>query len=321
MTDSNLLRSICLTDIRIHDTRFKITVGEEDLFALTRSIKDIGIICPPTVWPYDGAFIPVSGFRRIRAVQSLSETKRIHCRVMPENTEKVCAMQAVADNAFSRELTPVEQVKAVQLLGRFMDGEEMAGLSLGIFNRQLNPGYISGLLAVSTLPPEAIVLLENGKLALKPARRLTGFDKEFIDVFVKLFSQIRVSSGKQLDIITSFTDVCKKEKMTPDIFFNETGLQTILNRNTMDLGQKGDQVRQYLIRRRFPNLEQARQKVKSHLGRLLSKQAFRFNLPENFESTVYGVSFDFTSLDEFKTRAQTLSSLADHPDLKGILER
>ncbi len=240
---------------------------------------------------------------------------------MPENAEIECAMQAVADNAFSRELTAAEQVKAVQLLNRYMDAEQMAGQSLGIFNRPLNPGYISGLLAVSTLPKEAVGLLENGKLSLKPARRMAAYDKAFIEVFVKLFSRIKVSSGKQLDIITSFTEVCKKEQMAPGLFFNEHEFQTLLNLDTLDLGQKGDQVRQYLTRRRFPNLEQARQKARSHLGRLLSNGPFRFNLPENFESTVYGVSFDFTSLDDFKTRVRSLSSLADHPDLKGMLER
>ncbi len=320
MIISDSVRSIRLTDICIQDTRFKITVGEEDLSALIQSIQEIGLIGPPTVWLHDSAYIPVSGFRRLRAVQ-LSGIEKIDCRIMPENAARACAMQAVADNAFSRELTPAEQVRAVQLLGRFMDAEQMARQSCGIFNRPMSAGFISGLLAVSTLPPEAILLLEKGKLALKPARRLTGYDKEIIDVLVQMFSRIKVSSGKQLDMITSFTEVCKREQMTPGRFFNESGLQTILNLDTLDLGQKGDQVRHYLTRRRFPNLEQARQKVKSHLGRLLSKQDCRFHLPENFESTVYGVSFDFTSLDEFKTRTRTLSALADHPDLKGVLER
>ena len=70
-----------------------------------------------------------------------------------------------------------------------------------------------------------------------------------------------------------------------------------------------------------PGLEQARQKAKSHLGRLLSENAFRFHLPDNFESMTYGVSFEFTSMDEFKKQAQALTSLGDHPDLKGILQR
>ncbi|MDT8380036.1 MAG: ParB N-terminal domain-containing protein [Desulfotignum sp.] len=310
-----------MADIRLDDTRFQITVGEGDLSSLTRSIKLLGLLCPPTVWPNDSGFVPVSGFRRIQAVRSLLEIEKIDCRVMPVDSETACATQAVADNAFARELIPAEQVRAVKLLGRYMVPAQIARHSSGIFNRQLNPTFISELLAVSALPPRAITLLENGTLALKPARRLTAYDRETIDVLMDIFSRIKASSGKQLDIITCFTEVCRKEQIPPESIFYENGLQAILTRDTEDLGQKGDQVRQYLARRRFPNLEQARQKAKSHLGRLLSEKTFRFHLPDNFESMTYGVSFEFTSMDEFKNQAQALTSLADHPDLKGILQR
>lgn len=321
MPGFNLVRSIPLTDIRQDDTRFQITVGEGDLSSLTRSIKLMGLLCPPTVWSNDNGFVPVSGFRRIQAVRSLPEIEKIDCRIMPLDSEMACATQAVADNAFARELIPAEQVRAVKLLGRFMAPAQIARHSSGIFNRQLNPTFISELLAVSALPPRAITLLENGNLALKPARRLTAYDRETIDVLTDIFSRIKASSGKQLDMITCFTEVCRKEQIAPESVFNENGLQAVLTRDTEDLGQKGDQVRQYLTRRRFPNLEQARQKAKSHLGRLLSEKAFRFHLPDNFESMTYGVSFEFTSMDEFKKQAQALTSLSDHPDLKGILQR
>lgn len=321
MTRFNPVRSIALTDIRLDDTRFQITVGEADLFPLTRSIQKMGLICPPTVWQTDSGFVPVSGFRRIQAVQTLSETEKIDCRIMPSESEMACAMQAVADNAFARELSPAEQVRAVKLLNRFMDPAQMARQSLSIFNRQLNQGFIAALLAVSALPPDAMILLENGNLALKPARRLTVYDRDTIDVLIHIFSRIKASSGKQLDIITCLTEVCKNERISANTLFDETGLQAFLNRDTGDPGQKGDQVRHYLSRRRFPNLEQTRQTIKSRLGRLLSGKSIRFRLPENFESTVYGVSFEFTSLDEFRSQVQVLASMANEPDLKGILER
>lgn len=242
MNSSNPFRSIALTDIRLEDDRFRITVEEEeDLTSLIRSIRTVGLICPPTVWLTDSGFIPVCGFRRIQAARSLAEagaSGEIDCRIMPSDQEKACALQAVADNAFARELTPSEQVRAVRLLGRFMNSAQMARQSPGIFNRQLNPAFISELLAVSDLPPKAIALLENGRLALKPARRLTGYDSGAIEVLIDLFSRIKASSGKQLDMITCFTEVCKKERIAPATLFNETGLQALFKRDIQDLGQK-----------------------------------------------------------------------------------
>ncbi len=119
-----------------------------------------------------------------------------------------------------------------------MNSAQMARQSPGIFNRQLNPAFISELLAVSDLPPKAIALLENGRLALKPARRLTGYDSGAIEVLIDLFSRIKASSGKQLDMITCFTEVCKKERIAPATLFNETGLQALFKRDIQDLGQK-----------------------------------------------------------------------------------
>jgi hypothetical protein len=282
VTRFNPVRSIALTDIRLDDTRFQITVGEADLSALIRSIQKMGVVCPPTVWQTDKGFVPVSGFRRIQAVQTLSETEKIDCRIMPPESEMACAMQAVADNAFARELSPAEQVRAVKLLDRFMDPAQMARQSLGIFNRQLNQAFIAELLAVSVLPSDAMILLENGNLALKPARRLTGCDTDTVDVLIHIFSRIRASSGKQLDIITCLTEVCKNERISAATLFDETGLQAVLNRDTGDPGQKGDQLRHYLTRRRFPNLEQTRQKIKSRLGRLLSGKSLRLQSMKSF---------------------------------------
>ncbi len=74
MNSSNPFRSIALTDIRLEDDRFRITVEEEeDLTSLIRSIRTVGLICPPTVWLTDSGFIPVCGFRRIQAARSLAE--------------------------------------------------------------------------------------------------------------------------------------------------------------------------------------------------------------------------------------------------------
>lgn len=312
---------ISLADIRLDDTRFQITAQEENIPSLARSIQTMGLICPPTVWPCNGAYIPVSGFRRIRAIQALSGMETLVCRIMPADAEAACAVHAVADNAFSRELTPVEQVRAVHLLRRFMDSEQMAQESMGIFNKKLNPRFITELLAVSALPPKAITLLQNGCLALKPAKRLTGCSKETLYALVDIFAKIKASSGKQLDIITCFTEVCKKEKMAAYSLFQEPGMQAALNRDTTDLGQKADQVRQYLARRRFPVLEQTRQQIRSHLGRLQSGGDFRFNLPENFESITYGVSFEFTTMDEFSQRARALAAMSEDPDLNAVLKR
>lgn len=322
MAPSSRFHDVCLADIRLGDTRFQITKQEtDDIKALACSIRETGLICPPTVWSCDNAYIPVTGFKRIRAVHTLPGVQSLVCRIMPADAGAACAVQAVADNAFARELTPAEQIRAVYLLSRFMDPEQMALQSKAVFNRQLNPGFITALLAVSALPQKAITLLEKGLLALKPARRLTGCSSQTLDTLVEIFAQIKASSGKQLDIITCFTEVCKKENIAPDTLFYEPGLQAALNLDTADPGRKADQVRQYLTRRRFPVLEHTRQQIKSCIDRLQAGGEFRFILPENFESTTYGINFAFTTRDEFKLRARTLAAMADDPDLQTVLQR
>lgn len=327
MKPCNCFIEIEPADIDLSDQRFRISAREEDLSSLAQSVKKFGLLTPPVVWPIPdsakqkAAYIPVAGFRRLLVVSDLSGFKKICCLVMKGAAEKDCAIRAVADNAFQRELTTAELIRSLKLLERFLAVDEIAADSVALFNREMNPRFIKDLLSVADLPSIAMTLLESSQLALKPAKRMTNLDPGMNRALLEIFSRIKVSSGKQLDIITSFFEICARENISPKALAGEAGLADILARETRDLGQKGNQVRQYLVQRRYPHLEQARQKAKQQVNRLKLGKQVRFTLPDNFESDIYGLSLEFRSPDEFRQRLAELETLAVRPDFEAILER
>lgn len=320
-------RLISLQDIDIGNSRFKISAGEGDLPSLARSVRETGLAVPPVVFP--GAslkassgtadYIPVSGFRRLLAVRNLGDIPSVMCQVLEDEAD--CAIRAVQDNAFQRDLTLLEMIRAVTLLARYFDGRRIADLSVSIFNKALNQRYIKELINIGSLPDPAMALIRENRLALKPAKMLTGYDMETASALLAVLKTVKASASKQLDIMTCFYEICARDRIAPDELVSAPELAALMAMETGDAGLRGDRIRQYLVSKRYPALEQTRARVRSHLAKLKLDRHVRFSLPENFESDVYGISIAFTNLDEFKRRTDFMRDLSGDPHLKAILNR
>ncbi|MDD9304910.1 MAG: ParB N-terminal domain-containing protein [Desulfobacter sp.] len=319
--------TIPVSAINPADTGFRITSPEFDIPGLALSISQIGLTTPPLILEKDQGYVMVSGFRRFEAVISLGWEK-IHCRIMRANTQDSmlnAAMNAVAQNAFQRPLDPGELIRAVHLLGQYMDDTTLAQKSSALFNMSLNVGYLKTLAAIYRLPSQALSLLDKGQLSIKSAKAITRFDMETAKAFLTLFSKIHISSGKQMEIMTLAREIAALENTTVQDLFNASKL---LKANDLcppsghkDLAALGNRIRASLLKQRFPELEQARQKAGVHLKKLKLDQNLKLILPENFESMIYSIHLGFTSRDDFKERLKTLETLLDHPDFIEILNR
>ena len=103
---------------------------------------------------------------------------RITCRVVPAGKNLDAAMVAVTENAFSRELTSAELIRAIVLLLRFMDAKSIAKNATSIFNMPLNAGYINTLARINTMPDPVLDLLDQGRISIKACKRLVSMDAD-----------------------------------------------------------------------------------------------------------------------------------------------
>jgi len=301
-----------------------------DLSSLALSIEQTGLKVPPLVCRLQSEekCLIVNGFKRIAAMAKIG-IETIPCQVISDASEADYALCSVSENAFQRELTPGELIRAIEVLGRVMDIQAIADQAMAIFNTQLNAGYIKVLSRIHSLGSRALALLDSGWLSIKAAKKIISLDKESIDCFLRLFSRIKTSSSKQMEIITNLLEIGSREKITTTQVCKEKPIQEILYPTSKDNdkglhkdpGAAGNLVRSYLRQRRYPEIEKNRLDIQKKIQALKLSSGIRMILPDNFESMVYTISFDFKSTDEFQNKVSSIDTLAAHPDFKAILDR
>jgi len=312
-----------LSAIDTADQKFRISRADSDISALALSISLNGLLTPLIVLEQsDNKFSIVSGFKRISAAESL-QLETIPCRIIPRSQIKACPVLAVTENAFQRELTPGELVRAAGILATEMTPHEMADQSTAIFNTRLNKGYIKSLIDIHQLGARALALLENGQLSMKAAVAIAAMDDELSLPLMDLFSKIKVSSGKQMEIVTWTREITARDEITLAELINEEEILSLLDPDTehKDLGAIGNRLRAALYQKRFPELDKTKKETIKKVQALKLSKGLRLSLPENFESMVYTFSMEFRSFSEFNQRFNALSDLRERDELKEILDR
>jgi len=317
---SNGSRSeIDFSDLDLSDQRYKISFSLYDTDFLAKSIKETGLITPPVVRLINEKYIIVSGFNRINA-QRLNNTKKcIVEKIPPDATDYNCLLIAITALAFKRPLSLAEQILSIRCLNHFLDEKQIEEKAPALFNTRLNTRYIKDLIAITSLPELALTLIDKGQLSFKSARRLADLDTETAESFLTLFSHIKASQNKQLEIILNIMEISARESIEPIFFFNHQSIQTILKDKNKEPGLKTTLLRSFLFEQRFPTIAKTRTHVKEKIECVKFGSHVKFLPPENFEGQHYTTSFTAKNYHEFKARVDHLAKLLDKKELKEIL--
>ncbi len=332
MADITLF-DIPVSSIDLADTGFRISGPGHDIEHLAGSISENGLLLPPLLLKKVENFAIVSGFRRIEAAID-SGLERITCRILRPDGEaggqKKAAVAAVAENAFSRELSAAEQVRSVALLIRFMDVKEVAARSVSIFNTSLNTGYITALSRIHQMPEPVLDLLEQGHLSIKSCKTLISFNADDISAFLSLFSRIKVSSGNQMEIIAWAKEICALEKISLSQLVEQSPVGAVGPDKTgqggnasshKDMGALGKQFKAFLGTRRFPSLTKAKKKAMEQIRHLDLDKGMQITIPDNFEGLTYSLQLEFATVQEFNNHLLCLSRIADEPGFTSFVDR
>nr|WP_320192939.1 ParB/RepB/Spo0J family partition protein [uncultured Desulfobacter sp.] len=323
MTDITFT-DIPVSEIDLSDTGFRVTGPHYDIEQLRESISQYGIMVAPLVLGEPDQYSVVSGFRRIEAARHAG-LSRITCHVMPAGKQFDAAIAAVTENAFSRELTASELIRATGLLLRFMDAKDIAKNATSIFNRPMNTGYIKTLSRIHAMPDSVLELLDQNKISIKACKNLVSMDPDTQAKFLHLFSLIKVSSGIQMEIISWAKEICALEKISLERLIQESpigvdqsdGLDVDVHR---DMSALGKQFKAFLAQRRFPALTAAKDLARKRINALGLDSGLQLSVPENFEGMVYAMQMEFKNVDEFRTRLNCLTELIELPDFKNLVD-
>jgi len=153
---------------------------EEELAALSQSIRTHGVLQPVVVRAVDDRYQLVAGERRLRAARSAGLTS-IPVRIVNFNDQQVLEA-ALVENIQRTDLNPIEKALGFKdYLDRFHMTHEQLAARLG-----LGRATITNLVSLLDLPAELQELLRVGQLSTGHAKLLKGIaDRERMVVLAR----------------------------------------------------------------------------------------------------------------------------------------
>jgi len=305
----------------IHQTdetyRITTTLRIEDL---CQNIKWAGLINPPILMEKATGPIIICGFRRIRACLELG-IEEIKTRIVnPENQSVQCALLAVVDNISQRRLNLIEQSRALHLLAAFTKTSELQEIAASI-GLPWQPSLVHKIKQLCFLPQSIQVLVISGDIGLKMALKLGTLPSEAGARMVQLFCDLQLGLNKQQEIYTLVTEIAQREDLSIEDVLTDDLFRKTLKNEKLDRPQKGRRIRDFLKKKRFPNLMKAESKFREDVTKLKLGNHMKLIPPADFEGSLYSLNLKFRNLAELEECRGTLDRILEAPELKDILER
>ena len=278
------IRDIPLTEIdNFPDHPFKVR-DDEDMLQLVESVKERGVITPVTLRPKeDGRYEIVSGHRRKKACELAGfETVKAEVREMTRD-EAIILM--VESNFQRSQILPSEKAFAYKMrleaikrqAGRpSKDNLVPVGLNFSRVELSEQSGesqtQIQRYIRLTSLVPELLDLVDEGKIKMRPAVELSYLDEDSQRAVVDEIdlNQCTPSHDQTIRMRKFFTD----GKLTPEVVSAIMGEEKPNQREKIVL--RGDKVRS-LIPKNIPVSQTEDYVVKAleHYSRFLRQRAER----------------------------------------------
>jgi len=318
MESETIFERVPVDKIDLDNHKFRISTGDPSE-SLVASIKLAGVLTPPILLQEKHAFIVVSGFKRIDAVQRLGIENIIAQILSPQTTVGRCINIAIIDNVMQRELNQIEQGHAFQLLASlYQDASALCEKAeeLGLPN---NIGVAKKLRTAAQMPIELQQALIDGQIALPIALQLNDMDDwATANQLSTLISQLGLSLNRQRELLEWLVGISHREGIPVSQVINCREMTALLSDPDMDRKQMSMLVRQYLKKRRYPEISKAENRYYDVIRALHLENGVQLIAPPHFEGLVYSFKIDFKNHQELISKYRQLESVLESAAFKSL---
>lgn len=317
------IRTVSPALIDAADETFRISSRQAD-DALTRSIKDVGLLHPPVLLEKGDRWVVVCGFARVEACRRLA-WRDMPARCLPAGSAFAdCALMAVVDNSTQRSLDIVETAKAVALLEHAADVESAPDGGARLFKTagiEAGPQLLKKLRPVPRMAPWLQCCLAKGTIPLPMALRLHELDDATAArILGDLFESLALSLGRQRELLDWVQAIAMREGVPLAQVLADPQLVQWRQDAEMDRGRKSQVIRDRIRRRRFPAITAFETRYARTVKALQPANGLQLLPPAHFEGRTYRLQIDFQSADQLREMAREVERLADAPPLQRLLE-
>lgn len=310
--------TVSVDEIDLTDQRFKVSTGGPS-GPLEASIQIAGVVTPPILLQRGRSYAIISGFKRIVVCKKL-KYKMIFAQIYDAETPlEHCVNVAIVENALLRELNFVEQGRIIQLLDQFYSDQSRLCKQATKLGLPINLDLVQKLRVVVQMNPVLQKALVEGHLALSVALQLKEMaDDNMVDKIAMIFTKIGLSLNRQREFIDWLTAISNRDGISIIGLLEDNKLVKILNCTDTDRKQKTLQVRQYLKKKRYPEMTNAEKRYQEFLQRLNLGKGIQLIAPAHFEGPTYSLKIDFNLFEELIVRFQRLEGKINSPEFRAL---
>ncbi len=313
--------TISLAAVDLDNRAFVVTFGRS-CEPLARAIGQAGLINPPVLAaaPGQATYRIVCGFLRVQALGQLGHTEFSVRVIQPGATDAQMLAWALHDNLAHRTFNSVEQAGAIARLLCYLPEKEVVSQWLPLLGLPPTMKAFDNFLRIDGLEHELKEAFAAGLLSGHSAEELALLPIVDRLALYRLFMSVHLSASKQAEVIESCGDLARRDNMTICGILESAGIQEILAAPDPNLSQKGEQVRAFLRRSRFPRLNRREEQFAALAKKLPHAGGVRLLPPASFEGGIYHIEIAFSQQKSLAGAARTVQTLAEDERLRHMLE-
>lgn len=305
---------VAVADIDIAATRFRIS-SDQGGHDLRESIRVVGLLFQPTLIKHEDKLCIVCGFRRIKALCEL-DIDTLPATVLSGDSDPLtCVRMAIADNAYRRELNPVELARAYHLLLDATGDIDAVSREATFLNIPHHPVRIAKNLRIFDMSFSLQDCLRDNRISLSIALQLVEMPSEDTEAFVDMCNRFHPGLNRQKEIHSMVNDIASRD----DLPFHEVLEKALAGQKSEDsqltspleFKKMLDRLRAF----RYPSIIATEQCFQQAVAKLQPGNGIQLEAPKNFENSMYRLHMLFSNVTELKQRRDEIIRLSDHPDI------
>ena len=302
------------------DRSFQITT-QTRIDDLKASIPDIGLLNPPVLKERTQGYTIISGFRRIAACLTL-QWPTIPSRIVPSQaTPHDCALIAISANALERPLNLIEQSRALNLLHAHGPPDTDLTKTADSLGLPVSSSIVRKIRSLKTLGATTQNAILSGDISLAMALELGRLDTVSAEVLTRLFSDLKLSLNKQREIIGYLKDICARDEDSIPALLDQEGIQQLWASQDLDRTQKARRIRNWLHRKRFPELSAVEKQFKEQLTKLKLGQGIDLQPPRDFEGSTFRLTAAVSQPEDLDRLQTIIKQIRRNKILEAILAK
>jgi ParB/RepB/Spo0J family partition protein len=292
---------------------------EPDIGGLARSIKEIGLVNPPILRDTGGGFEVVCGFKRVLACISLGSGE-IDARAYgkDEIADAQCLWFSLIDNAQPGRLSPVEYAIALKKFSEHgYDSDKLAKEVAPSLGLPSSKRYIENCLQLLALDKEILRALHDGSFGVEQAFCVQEMKPESRLAIFRVLCASKANLNETRELAGVIPDVAAMKRMTVTEFIEEE-IASLVDDDSLPPRKKLQQLREYLVRARYPRLTGAESAFEAVIERMNLGKEFHISAPKHFEGSEISMTIHAKSANHFKGVLMKLSSVEVEKDFERL---